>query len=170
MTNVSWQGLILPAIVLFTMGCSSIKKQALGQYFKTLKDKKLELISFSPPAPYKKQRHSVLDGLWWNSQSKSSISYFSSCSQVRRTLWEFQKSSFPENKQYKILTKKHFKNGLYSVLEMSYSPEKKTYTGVYTTRKDLCWLNINLVASSYSSFKKEEEVFKKFIRGFHEAK
>ena len=151
---------------LFSTGCSSIKKRAFSVYLKSFQDKKANKVKFfPPPSPYEKQSHPVLDALWWNPQSRSSISYFSSCSKVKKTLEVFQKAVFPQNSQYKLLKKLQSKGGLYSVLEMRHA-KQKTYSGIYTIKKGQCYFNINMVADSYPSFEKEEPVFKTFIKGF----
>ena len=165
MIKNSWLNWAFVGLVSFSIGCSSIKKRAVGIYLKNFRDKKAENIEFlPPPAPYEKQTHSVLDALWWNSHSQSSISYFSSCSKVKKTLEIFQKDSFPQDSQYKILKQSQSKESLYSVLEVSES-QQKTYIGIYTIKKRECYFNINLVAASLSSFEKEESVFKTFIKG-----
>lgn len=167
MVKISWLGLTFIGLALFSTGCSSLKKRALGLYLKNFKDKKAETAQFSPPPPpYKEQKHPVLDALWWNPQSASSISYFSSCSKLQKTLQEFQKDSFPQNGQYKLLKNTRLKKGLYSILEIINS-DQKTYSGIYTIKKGQCLFNINLVTGSYAVFSKEEPVFKAFVRSFH---
>lgn len=154
-------------IVLFVIACSSIKKTALSFYLKGFQDKKAEEVSYiSPPYPYEKQKHPVLDALWWNPRSRNSISYFSSCSKTEKTLDDFQMASFPENAVYKFLKRLKSKKSLYSILEISY-PHQKTYSGIYTFKKGRCCFNINFVASSQTSFHEEESVFKAFIKNFH---
>ena len=167
MVKISRLSLALIGWALFSTGCSSIKKRSLNIYLRTFQDKKAEGLIFSPPpSPYEKQNHPVLDALWWNPQTESSISYFSSCSKIQKTLEEFQKDSFPQDTQYKLLQKLQLQGELYSILEISNS-RQKTYIGIYTIKKGQCYFNINLVASSYSSFKKEEPLFKTFTKGIY---
>ena len=97
------------SLALLLVACSSVKKKALNFYLMGFQDKKADELKYSPPpSPYKRQEHPVLDALWWNPKSKSSISYFSSCSKTHRTLEDFQRGSFPENGKYKLL--KNFKS------------------------------------------------------------
>ncbi len=130
-------------------------------------DKKAEAVRYNPPPyPYKSQQHPVLDALWWNPQTRNSISYFSSCSKAKKSLENFQKASFPEDVKYKILKSLKSKKRLYSVLEIS-NTNQKTYSGIYTMQKGECYFNINFVSGSQEAFKKGEVVFKTFIQGFH---
>ena len=166
MLKNSFVYLALLGFAFFSIGCSSIKKRALNLYLGGFQDKKAERMHYLPPLPpYQEQNHPVLDALWWNPQSKSSISYFSSCSKVQQTLKEFQTDSFPQNSQYKILKSFESKESLYSILEI-FNSSQHTYSGIYTLKARGCYFNINLVASSYSSFEKEEPVFQTFIKGF----
>ena len=148
------------------VSCSSIKKKAVGFYIDQLKDKKAETVYFEKlPLSYKKEEHPVLDALWRN-EDLSSISYFSSCSKVPKKLENFQSSTYPSG--YKQISSSKQENSLYSVLELSQSQSSpKTFMAIYTTRIKDCYFNINLVAGSLSSFKKEEPLFKKFIKSFN---
>ena len=167
MIKIFWLSLVFAGGALFATSCSSIKKRAFSVYLRSFQDKKANKIRFlPPPSPYERQSHPALDALWWNPQSGSSISYFSSCSKVQKTLEEFQKTAFPQSSQYKLLKKLQSKKSLYSVLEMPHA-HQKTYSGIYTIKKGQCYFNINLVADSYPSFEKEEPVFKTFIKSFH---
>ena len=153
--------------IIFAAACSSLKKSAVNFYLMRFQDKKAENVKYlPPPRPYEKQSHPVLDALWWNPQSKSFISYFSSCSKVPGTLKDFQMSSFPEKGEYKLLESVSTQKGLYSVLEMLGVKNKKTYTGIYTLKQGKCYFNINLVTSSQTAFKAEEMTFKAFVKGF----
>ena len=166
MTKRSWFRCFFAGLLFFSTGCSFLKKRALNIYLKSFQDQKAEGLVFSPPpSPYEKQEHPVLDALWWNPQSASSISYFSSCSKARKALKQFQKESFPQDSQYKIFKNIEILGGVYSVLEIQESG-RKTYSGIYTVKKGKCYFNINLVVSSHSSFEKEEPVFKTFIKSF----
>ena len=154
------------SIAFFSISCSSIKKKASNFYLSGFQDKKADKVKYLPPPyPYKKQGHPVLDALWWNPKSKSSISYFSSCSTAHKTLEDFQRSSFPEDGEYKLLENFKTKRNLYSVLEI-FGTNQKTYSGIYTLKKGKCYFNINLVAGSKTDFEAEEPVFKTFIKGF----
>lgn len=153
-------------MVLSVAACSSIRKTALNFYLKGFQDKKAEEVKYIPPPyPYEKQKHPILDALWWNPKSRNSISYFSSCSKTEKTLNDFQMASFPENTPYKFVKRLKSKKSLYSVLEISH-PHQKTYSGIYTVKKGKCCFNINFVASSQSSFNAEESIFKAFIKDF----
>ncbi len=166
MTKSFWLSLAIVGLTGFLPACSSIKKKALSFYLGRFQDQKAEEIHFIPPsAPYKKQSHPVLDGFYWNALTKSSISYFSNCSKVQKTLEEFQKDSFPQTTPYKLLKQLKDKNGLYSILQISNSSQA-VYSGVWTIRQKKCLFNINLVAGSLISFEKEEPVFKKFVKSF----
>ena len=162
MAKISWPVLIFLCWASSFIACSSIKKKAVQFYLSGLRDQKAEKAIFlSPPSPYKKQSHPVLDALWWNPQAASSISYFSSCSKVQKSLEEFQKNAIPQ--RLKLIQKTTSQKNVYSVL---LDPQKKTYSGVWTTKKGDCLFNINLVSPSRASFKKEELVFKALIKGF----
>ena len=151
-------------LLAFLTNCSSVKKKALGIHLENLKDKKAEKVHYlEPVAPYQKQEHPVLDAFWWNSEKNSSISYFSNCSKIQKTLKQFQKESFPSNAI--ILESSKTKNSLYTLLEIPHL-NKKTYSGVHTLKKRNCYFNINLVTSSPTSFKTEELIFKIFIKNF----
>lgn len=166
MANILWQGLVCAVLTLF-LGCSSLKKRVVGAYLKGFQDTKARAVMVSPPpSPYERQDHLVLDTLWWNPKAGSSISYFSSCSKIQKSLKEFQKNSFPQNSKYKILKIVTSEAGLYSILELSSSNREKAYTGIHTMKKGSCWFNINLVTSSKASFKAEEPIFKQFIKEF----
>ena len=155
-------------LALFLVACSSVKKKVLKSYLGSFQDKKAGELKYSPPpSPYKRQKHPVLDALWWNPKSKSFISYFSSCSKAHRTLEEFQRGSFPQDGKYKLLRNFKSKRGLYSILEMYDTNKKTTYSGIYTIKKGKCYFNINFVAGSQASFDVEEPVFKTFIKNFH---
>ena len=146
------------------ISCSSIKKKALASYLKAFKDKKAEGVFYvEPQSPYQKQTQAALDTFWWNPKTKSSISYFSSCSQIQRTLKKFQEEALPLNAI--ILTSSKTKDGLYTTLEIPHF-DQKTYSGVHTLKKGNCYFNINLVSSSLAFFKKEEPIFKSFIKSF----
>ena len=130
------------------------------------KDKKAEQVYFENlPVDYKKQQHPVLDSLWWNESLQSSISYFSTCSKVSRSLESFQASSYPS--KYKRISVSKTDNSLYSLLEISQSDSEKIYMSIYTIKKKDCYFNINLVAGSIDSFNKQEPLFKKFIKSFN---
>lgn len=166
MVKDSWLSLAFTGLVFLLIGCSSLKKKALDIYLKNIQDERAEGLVFEPPPqPYVKQNHAVLDALWWNSQSGSSISYFSSCSRLKRTLKKFQADSFPRDSKYRIIEQSQSLGSLYSVLEI-FENSKKIYSGIYTIQKGKCLFNINLVSSSFSSFKKEKIVFRKFIKSF----
>ncbi len=153
-------------LAVLSLSCASIKKKALSAYLKSFQDKKAEGVKWaSPPSPYKLQPHSTLDALWRNSKTGSSISYFSNCSKTPKALEAFQKDSFPQDLKYKLLKQTKTQGGLYSILEISEYPQK-VYSGVFTVKKGDCHFNINLVAGSHPSFKREEPVFKAFIRSF----
>ena len=154
------------SLALISISCSSIKKKALNFYLKSFQDQKADEIKYLPPPySYKKQKHPVLDALWWDPKSKSSISYFSSCSTIHKTLEDFQKSSFPEAGEYKLLESFKTKKNLYSILEI-FGTNQKTYSGVYTVKKGKCYFNINFVAGSKANFEAGEPVFKAFIKSF----
>ena len=167
MIKNSWLSLAFVAIALFCAGCDSVKKRAVYFYLGKLQDQKARDIKIiPPPPPYKRQSHPLLDALWWNPQSKSSVSYFSNCSKIQKSLEEFQKSAFPPS--YKLLRKLKFKKGLYSVLEISPAvSNQKSYSGIWTIKQGSCYFNVNLVAYSEASWAKEESVLKNFIQGFH---
>ena len=148
------------------VACSSIKKNLVSSYLSQFKDQKMEEVKYlSPPAPYQKKNHSILDALWWNPETRSSISYFSSCSKISKALEEFQKDSFPQTSNYKTLKTIRLKKSLYSLLEISHL-DQKTYSGIHTIKKGNCYFNINLVSNSRASFKKENPTFKTFIKSF----
>ena len=150
-------------LVFTVLSCSYLKKKTLNAYLNQFQDKKAEQVYFKKlPPSYQKQAHPDLDALWWNEELKSSISYFSSCSTLPKSLEEFQSSTYPP-KHKRIQFSKEF-GALYSVLEASHSNRGKTYMAVYTVQKKNCYFNINLVAGSLSSFKAEEPLFKEFIK------
>ena len=159
MAKIFWLGL-----ALFLTNCLAIKKRAYTIRLKSLMDKRAEGVKFSPPPhPYTKQSHPVLDALWRNEQKASSISYFSNCSKIQKTLKDFQRDSFPP--KYKIIKETQLKEALYSILEISPPHQTKSHIGIYTMKKKSCWFNFHLMAGSYESFKKEEPVFKTFLQG-----
>ena len=159
-------GLIFLSGAFFLTACSSIKKKALNIYLSGFQDKKAEKKVPAPPLPYKKQKHPALDALWWNPQSKSSISYFSACTKAQKTLREFQNEAVPAEGKYDILKESVSEKNLYLLLEMNGS-DQKSRAGIYTFREGNCYFNIQLVADSASSFNKEEPVFKAFIKSFY---
>lgn len=156
---------VLPFIIcLFSLSlisCASIKKQAVNLYLNKLKDTKAKQVSY-PRLPYRyvKQNHVVLDAFWWNKKNKSSISYFSSCPKVSQNLKAFQSQSFPKN----AIIIKHVKTDkhLYAFLKLKQS----IHIGIYTLQIKNCYFNINLVSPSLKSFKKEQDVFKSFVKEF----
>ena len=95
MIKNSWLSLALVALALFCASCGSIRKRALHLYLKRFQDQKAKSVKLSPPAsPYEKQSHPVLDALWWNPLSKSSISYFSRLFRGAKKLRRFSKRGF----------------------------------------------------------------------------
>ena len=163
MKKIFWLCLVFWTFTI--TGCSYFKKKALNVYLGRFQDKKAERVYFkSLPSLYKKQEHSYLDALWWNDRTGTSISYFSSCSKVPKDLESFQTSTYPLKRKRVQFSKTD--NGIYSVLEVLSSPKDKVYMAIYTTQKEKCYFNINLVANSLSSFEQEEPVFKKFIESF----
>lgn len=156
--------LAICVLVSFLISCSSIKKKAVDIYLEGLKDKKAEKAHYlAPPSPYQKQKHPDLDAFWWNPETKSSISYFSSCSKIQKTLKKFQEEALPP--KVILLKSVKEKNSLYTLLEIPHL-EKKTYSAVYTLKAENCYFNINLVTASHASFQKEEPVLKTFINNF----
>ena len=147
--------------------CSSLKKQIVNAYLSDLQEEKAKNVNFNPPpAPYRKESHPSLDALYWNPETSSSISYFSSCGQVPTSLSEFQRSAFPkEEGSFKVKTQV-FKNHLYSTLEISHSGSAKTHSAVHSFKKGDCLFNLNLVSSSLETFEAEEPLFKSFIKHF----
>ena len=122
-----------------------------------------------PPPPYIKKDHEILDAVWFHKEKASSISYFSSCSQIPRNLKAFQISSYPSDLNYKVVKRVQKKNSLYSVLEIEKkkpSTESETYIAVYTTKEKDCFFNLNLVAPSQRIFEEEMVLFKNFIQNF----
>ena len=107
------------ALSLILSSCSGLKKQMLQSYFKKSEDLKAVSLNFKePPAPYIKKQHDTLDGFWLNKEKASSISYFSSCSQVPRNLKAFQTSSYPSDLNYKVLKRVKKPDSFYSVLRI----------------------------------------------------
>ena len=158
--------LSLVFFIITALGCSYLKKKAFNNYLVQFQDKKVEGVYFDKlPEAYKRQNHSTLDVLWWNNNLKTSISYFSSCSKVKKSLESFQTASYPLHSKRIKFSKTA--DSLYTVLEASQKKNNKTYMAVYTTQKKNCYFNINLVAGSLSSFKKEEPLFKQFINSFN---
>ena len=164
MIRIFWLSLIFLSFTVSS--CSFLKKKALSNYIDQFQDKKAEPVYFEKlPNSYKKQEHPILDFLWWNEKLNTSISYFSSCSKIKKSLDDFQKASYPL--QSKRIKSSKTADSLYSILEVSQSGSSKTYMGVYSTQKKNCYFNINLVAGSLVDFKKEEPLFKKFINSFN---
>ena len=106
-----------------------------------------------------------MDALWWNKESKNSISYFSSCSKYQKNLEEIQKETLSELPGYRLLQTKKEKDVLYSVVEVL-GEDYKTINAMHIFRKGNCFYILNFVASSKESFQKEEPLFKKFTHQF----
>lgn len=160
-------GLIITAGFFFLSSCSSIEKKAMSFYLGKNRIQRAKGIRpNSPPLPYQRQDDESLDRLWHNQEKGSFISYFSHCGKGEQDLKSFQKNAFPQNLNYKKIDEKKLSGSLYTILEVS-SPKGKTYIGIYTAKKKSCYFNIELIAGSYSLFKEEEPLFKKFIEGFN---
>ena len=163
MVKFFWLGLVCWA---FAPGCSYLKKRAFNTYLKQFQDKKADSVHFNKlPSSYKRQNHPALDALWWNDSLKTSISYFSSCSDLPKSLETFQTSTYPP--KYNRIQFSKTKDSLYSILELSQAQKDKVYMAIYTTQRKQCYFNVNLVANTFSSFKKEEPLFKKFIKSLN---
>lgn len=159
---------ILPILL---SSCAVFKKQIFKSYFKKTEDSKAVQLNFKePPFPYTKQKHNILDDFWLNKKKGSSISYFSSCSQVPRSLKTFQTSSYPGNLNYKILKRIKTAVSFYSLLLIENQSLKEsnsqTHIAVYTLKNKNCFFNINLVAPSQKVFEEESKLFQNFIQNF----
>ena len=141
--------------------CATIKKMVFKSRLEAVKEKPAEDVSFKPPQNYELKEHEELDALFWNEDQKSSISYFSNCSKVEKSLEEFQKSSFPENA--KIRNQKKEKNQIYTILEN----KDQTYIAISSFKKKDCLFNLNLVTPDRETLIKEEATFKAFIKSFN---
>ena len=119
------------------------------------------------PSAYQKKTHKTLDAVWIDEQKGSSISYFSSCSKVPKSLVVFQASSYPRRLNYKVIQRIKQPDSLYSVLEISHSKDNKSYAAVHTMSQADCFFNLNLTAPSKKLFDQEESVFKNFIQNFN---
>ena len=165
---------LLIALSLSLSSCTGLKKKALNFYVNKKKDVGIrsdQLTWKEAPKPYVKKQHDTLDGFWLNEEKGSSISYFSSCSDIPRSLKAFQISSYPSDLKYKILNRMKDKDFFYSLLGVqvdSHSQQKtfQTYIAIYSLRKKTCFFNLNLVAPSLKVFQEEEENFKQFIQHF----
>ena len=149
--------------MLFT-GCSVLKKQAIDMYLSSAKDQKAELFTFkAPPFPYQKKKHPTLDALWSHKDLQVSISYFSSCSKLNQSLKAFQSSAYPQKLSYQVLESSLSSTGLYSVLKI---PDPESYIAIHSKKKGDCYVNLNFVAPSKSSFDSELKNFQQFIKHF----
>ena len=136
----------------------------LDFYLKKTEDTKaLNLNIKPPPLPYTKKNHKTLDGFWLNKQKGSSLSYFSSCSQVPRSLKAFQSSSYPSDLNYTILKRVETSKSIESLLEI---PSTKTHIAIHTVKNKSCFFNINLVAPSQKVLEEEMPLFQNFITNF----
>ena len=171
-------------LTLFSLSsCTALKKRAIKSYLKKTEED-LKAVPFqlkAPLYPYLKQKHDVLDAFWLHKEKGSSISYFSSCSPILRSLKAFQTSSYPSDLKYKVLKRLKKKDSFYSVLGIQQrdsegdsgsqgndtQQEFQTYIAVYTLKKKDCLFNINLLAPSKKIFQEEEAVFQDFIQGFN---
>ncbi|MBC6415140.1 MAG: hypothetical protein GDA46_01955 [Bdellovibrionales bacterium] len=124
-------------------------------------------VKVKAPPSYKKGLHKTLDAIWINTQKNSSISYFSSCSDISKDLENFQISSYPQKLNFKVIQKDKTPEFLYSVLELTPLDNPKVYISVYTLRKANCLFNFNLKAPSKQVFDEEEPLFKKMIQDFN---
>ena len=155
-----------PFTVFFlATSCSSLKRSAVSAWMDGFRDRRAENVRFSPPAPpYERRDHPDLDALWWNPTARSSLSYFSNCSQTPQTWEAFQKASFPVGAAVRRIESRRRSKGLYSLVEISLSGQK-TKSAVFTTSKADCLFNLNLVAPP-DHFEKQRLVFESFIQGF----
>ena len=165
---------LLIALSFILSSCTGLKKKALAFYVNKNKDgvvRSDQLIWKDVPKPYVKKQHDVLDGFWLNEEKGSSISYFSSCSDIPRSLKAFQISSYPSDLKYKILKRIKDKDFLYSLLGVQVDSHRQqktfqTYIAIHSLRKKNCFFNLNLVAPSLKVFQEEEETFQQFIQHF----
>jgi len=164
--------------LLLLSSCSTFKKQMIASYLKKTEDSKAFNLNFKePPFPYVQQKHQVLDAFWLNKKKGSSLSYFSSCSHIPRSLKAFQSSSYPSDLDYSLLKRVKKPDSIYSVLSLK--PAKndednqqpkalsfQTHIAVHTFKKQNCFFNINLVAPSQKLFEEELPLFQNFIKNF----
>lgn len=152
----------LACFFMFLTACSVLKKQAIDIYLSSAKDQKAELSSFKAPPPiYEKKSHQTLDALWSHKTLQVSISYFSSCSKLNQSLKAFQSSAYPQNLSYQLIQSDNQWGGLYSVLKFS---DSDSYIAIHTKKKGDCYVNLNFVAPSKSSFDSELKNFHQFIQ------
>ena len=148
-----------------TTACSSLKRSAVDAWMDGFRDRRAKNVRFSPPpSPYERRDHPDLDALWWDPATRSSLSYFSNCSQTPQTWETFQKASFPAPATVRLIESRHSSKGLYSLVEISLSGQK-TKSAVFTTGKADCLFNLNLVAPP-AHFEKQRLVFESFIQNF----
>lgn len=184
--------LLLMALPILLSACAVFKRQLIDSYLNKTEDLPALQVNFKePPPPYVKTGHKVLDGLWQNREKSSSISYFSSCSQVPRSLQAFQASSYPSDLNYKVLRRVKKKDFFYSeliILKREPAKQEKnskdkaggsrvgrsggkktqpqTFIAVYTMREKDCLFNLNFVAPSQKIFKEDSALFQNFIQNF----
>ena len=153
----------LVGFFVFLTGCSVLKKQAIDMYLSSAKDQKAELNFKALPPIYEKKKHQTLDALWSHKNLKVSISYFSSCSKLNQSLKAFQSSAYPENLNYQIIESSNRWGGLYSVLKIL---DSNNYIAIHTQKKGDCYVNLNFVSPSKSSFDSQLKSFHHFIQQF----
>ncbi|MDE0091657.1 MAG: hypothetical protein OXN83_00025, partial [Oligoflexia bacterium] len=140
MIRFFWLGSLVFLAFAIT-GCFYLKKRALNAYLGQFQDKKAEQVDFEAlPSAYHQRAHSTLDVLWWNDDLGTSISYFSSCSDVPKNLESFQASTYPL--KFKRTQFIQTTESLYSVLEVPHSQNNKTYMAIYTIQRKNCYFNI----------------------------
>ena len=99
------------ALILMLFGlvvlnsCSYLQKQFVQFRLARLKDSKARRVTYIPPPfPYKLGKSEKLDKLWRHTEDQSSISYFSSCSEINKdfSLDKIQEDILSEVPHWKI--------------------------------------------------------------------
>ena len=148
--------------------CSYLQKQFVQFKLSAAKDSKARKVTYNPPPfPYKLEKSQKLDKLWRNVKDQSSISYFSSCSEINQdlSLEEIQQNILSEVPRWKLLNIKSSSQFLQSHFQII-GENHETINSIYIFKSYSCFFVLNFVTSSPDVFKKNEPVFKNFIKGF----
>ncbi|MGI9549479.1 MAG: hypothetical protein ACR2M7_05875 [Bdellovibrionales bacterium] len=159
---------ILLGCCFFLPHCKSLKRSGVRIFLKKAKDKKDNSVEFwSPPSPYQRQKHDILDVLWWNPKTKSSLSYFSNCSKHQLSLKQIEAETLSDIYKYERIKTQKTKNSILSEIKIYHLDGHITFSGIKTLKKRNCFYIINFITQSKKSFKKEFPVFKKFMERFY---
>ena len=138
----------------------------------SLKDQKAKGVVFKePPSEYKKKSQKGLDVLWENPTDKSSLSFFSNCSEAHQftSLGQFQSEILEGLRAFRIIRReqKIHQGQLAHQISLVKTKKQKISLQLFLFKKEKCFYTLSfLIPETKTITLKQQQIFKDFIREF----